>query len=206
MAHRLTRSIFILAILQVFSCPGWAEDTGKSAAMKYFTGDAKKQISTRNPAGSGEVPSQKILAVAVGSLINSKNYNWSEENFSGWNVEAFYQSAGTGYFGQGFHLEMQKFAADNTELTKLSFLVSLTFPRRLSFPVYLGLAAGPGYFLKQQENESDFTFDYKAYLGLRLHQVNSQYFVQSGVKNHVHVLSDGQFVGWFVSSGVAYTF
>ncbi len=200
--------ILLTLILSIKPSLGMGAETGKTAALKYFTGDAKRQVKTRVPASqSFNLQGDQILAVAVGSLINSKSYNWAgEESIPGWNVEVFYQKAGTGIFGQGFHLEMQKFATGDDELTKVSMLFSLTFPRRLSFPVYLGVAAGPGYFLKQKENESDFAFDYKAYLGLRLNQIHSQYFVQSGVKNHVHVLSDGQFVGWFVSSGVAYTF
>ncbi len=199
---------FLIILLSSIAQWGQAADTGRSAALKYFSPNAKRQASVRGPASSSSSSLQgdQILAVAVGSLINTKSYNWGDESTPGWNVEAFYQWAGSGVFGQGVHLEMQKFALADEELTKLSFLYSLTFPRRLSFPVFIGVAAGPGYFLKQQENESHFAFDYKAYLGLRLNQAHSQYFVQSGVKNHVNVLSDGQFIGWFVSSGVAYTF
>jgi len=181
-----------------------AASTGKSAAMKYFTKNSKRQSATQAPSvpsGSGN-----LLGVAVGSLVSSKSYQWMGDDFTGWNIEAFYQRATSGYFGQGFHLEFQKFTSEEQDLSKISFLFSFTFPRRISFPVYLGVAGGPGFFLKQQEGESDFSFDYKAYLGLRLTEKNSQYFLQSGVKNHVSVLSDGQFVGWFVSSGVAYKF
>lgn len=184
-----------------------AVETGKRAAMKYFTGGAKKQIKTRQTASiSPTQPGHRILALAVGSLVNSRNYNEGQGQYMGWNAEAFYLKADQGYFAKGYHLEMQKFSTHLRELTKLSFLLSFSFPRRLSFPVYLGVAAGPGFFLKQNKGKSQFSFDYKAYLGLRLNQENSQYFLQTGVKNHVLVLSDGQFVGWFVSSGVAYTF
>lgn len=198
---------FLLACLMGPGLPiGMAAEVGKSAAMKYFTTEAKEQKSTRGPASSSSLAGDRILAFSFGSLIQSKSYDWAGDAIPGWNVEAFYQWAQSGVFGKGIHLELQKFAVQEEELTKLSVLYSLTFPRRLSFPVYLGVAFGPGYFLKQREGESEFAFDYKTYLGLRLHQQNAQYFVQSGVKNHVHVLSDGQFIGWFVSSGVAYTF
>lgn len=184
-----------------------AKETGKTAAMKYFTKGAKKQMATRAPASAPVASGQtRMLGISVGSLLNSRSYHWSEESFRGYNVEASYFSQGTGIFGRGLSLEMQKFAADDEELTKMAFLFNFTFPRRITFPVYLGAAFGPGYFFKQLEDESEFTIDYKAYLGLRLNQVNSQYFLQSGVKNHVHVLSDGQFIGWYISSGVAYKF
>ena len=183
-----------------------AADTGKAAAMKYFSKNAKRQIKTRSPQSIPTAGGDRLLAVAVGSLLNARSYQWTEEELAGWNVELFYQKPTSGYFGQGFHLELQKFANEVDEFSKVSFLVRFTFPRRLSFPVYLGVAAGPGFFLEQREDESDFAFDYKAYLGVRLNEPNSQYFFQSGVKNHVHVLSDGQFIGWYVSSGVAYKF
>ncbi len=185
---------------------GLAAATGKSAAMKYFSKKAKQpRLSSRAPA-SAAVTGQGLLGLAVGSLINSKSYGWVDEELTGWNMEVSYLRAGRGTFAQGFHLELQKFGAQGQDLTKLAFLLSFNFPRRLSFPVYIGVSAGPSFFLEQKDEESEFALDYKAYLGLRLNEAHSQYFIQSGVKNHVHVLSDGQFVGWFVSSGVAYKF
>lgn len=195
------RLLFIIAIMTGVQ-QGWAAETGRQAAMKYFTKKSKTRSKTRAPASSGS----RLLGISMGTLVNSKSYNWAEEEFSGWTAELTYLSETDGNFGRGLHLEMQKFADQVDDLTKVSFLFSMTFPKRISFPVYVGAAVGPGFFIKQREGESEFSLDYKAYLGLRLNQVNSQYFLQTGVKNHVHVLSDGQFVGWFVSSGVAYLF
>jgi hypothetical protein len=176
--------------------------------MKYFSPEAKPAPSSRQTASRSVEPieRERLIGLTFGSLVQSESYNWTTGDVGGWSLEASYMNAEEGYLAQGYHLEMQKFSADNQELTKLSFLFSLTFPRRLSFPVYLGVAVGPGFFMQQQEGESEFTIDYKAYLGLRLNQNHGQYFVQAGVKNHLHVLSDGQFIGWFVSSGVAYKF
>ena len=197
-------SLFLIAGVHQAGAAG----TGKAAAMKYFTKGQRSVSSVPAPSAGAAASgvSEQLLAISVGSLINTKSYHWSEQELAGWNIEAFYQRNTSGYFGQGYHLELQKFATDSEEFSKISFLLSFSFPRRLSFPVYLGVAAGPGFFLKQQEGESEFALDYKAWLGLRLNEKHSQYFLHSGVKNHVHVLSDGQFVGWFVSSGVAYKF
>lgn len=181
----------------------FAASEGKEAAMKYFTKSSKRQLASRSVVDPGN---SNLLAMAVGSLVDSKSYQWTDNQLSGWNAEIFYHNASEGYFGKGYHLELQKFASEDEEFSKVSFLLSFTFPRRLSFPVYLGVAGGPGYFTKQLRGESAFSFDYKAYLGFRLNEIHSQYFVQAGIKNHVHVLSDGQFNGWFVSSGVAYRF
>lgn len=203
---QFTKSVFLVVIMLSAGLPGLGAETGKSAAMKYFTPKAKKQQTTRGPAAAHASGGSRLLSISMGSLISSKSYQWEGDDFLGWNIEAAYLSEGDGWFGQGIQLEMQKFAVGEQELAKVALLFSLTFPRRLSFPVYLGVAAGPGFFLKQTEDESDLTFDYKAYVGLRLNQPRAQYFLQSGVKNHLHVLSDGQFIGWFVSSGVAYKF
>ena len=46
------------------------------------------------------------------------------------------------------HLELQKFISENESFHKIGFLLSFSIPRRLSFPVYMGVAAGPGFFVK----------------------------------------------------------
>ena len=186
-----------------------AAQTGKQAAMKYFTAkrrpaDAPSTVSSR--AGSKKGGGDELLALSVGTLVNGEGYQWAECDFSGWGVELFYQKPSTGTFLKGYHLELQNFSVGEQEFSKVSFLLSFSFPQSLSFPVYIGVAAGPGMFLQQQEGESEFAFDYKGYFGLRFDEANSQYFLQTGVKNHIHMLSDGQFIGWFVSSGVAYKF
>ena len=183
-----------------------ASETGRDAAMKYFRGKKSSRSRTRGPQ-SAEVPGRQLLGVAVGNLLSSKNYHWMEnDDVGGWNLELAYTRSDQGWFARRYSLELQQFSANEARLSKLSFLFTFLFPRRLEFPVYIGFAAGPGYFIKQRRNESEFSIDYKAFLGLRLNDPNSQYFLQSGVKNHVHVLSDGQFIGWYISSGVAYKF
>lgn len=198
-----SRHILILFLFLAGVQQASASSKGRDAAMKYFTKKNKRQLASQPVYDPGN---SRLIAIAVGSLIDSKNYQWTQDQLSGWNAEIFYHQATKGYFGQGYHLELQKFAGENREFSKVSFLLSFTFPRKLSFPVYLGVAGGPGYFTKQLKGESAFSFDYKAFLGFRLNEIHSQYFIQGGIKNHVHVLSDGQFIGWFVSSGVAYRF
>ena len=191
---------------------GHSQETGKGAAMKYFVPNESqssvksgKSVVSRGPA-QANMETENLLGLSVGSLLNSKSYGWLDEETSGWSVEAQYLSQGEDYISRGYHFELQKFSSKERELTKLSFLVSFNFPRRLSFPVYLGVAAGPSYFVQQLKGSSEFALDYRAYAGLRLSGTYGQYFLQSGVKNHVHVLDSGQFIGWFFSSGVAYKF
>lgn len=203
-------SLMFLFFWQCSLSPSVHAATGKAAALKYFQHKKKKssaaaQVSSR--AAVREPGAHQMLTLAVGSLLNGKSYHWIEDDdFGGWTAEASYVDAASGTFANGFHLELQNFVQGDEKLSKISALVSFIFPRRLSFPVYIAVAAGPGYFVKQRKNESEFSIDYKSYIGFRLDDDHSQYFLQSGVKNHIHMLSDGQFIGWFVSSGVAYKF
>jgi hypothetical protein len=199
-----------------FSIQTFANSTGKSAAMKYFT-------KTRAPAQAAPAPAVQttnsmtqsvprstqargLVGISVGSLLNSQSYGWIDEDTGGWSVEAKYMRPSTSYLARGYHIELQKFGYQERELTKLSFLLSFSFPNNISFPVYIAAAAGPSYFVHQAQGNSEFAIDYRGYVGLRFNGSFGQYFLQSGVKNHVHVIDSGQFIGWFFSSGVAYTF
>lgn len=198
--------LILIAGITVGSRPSVAAETGRSAALKYFGQGSKSNVRAPQSIDSVDHSRSGLLSFSVGTLVSSKSYQWIGDDLSGWNAEVGYRSSGGEYFANSYHLELQKFTDETRELAKVSFLFSLSFPRRLSFPVYIGIAAGPGYFFAQRQGESAFSLDYKGYLGFRLNQNQGQYFIQTGVKNHVHMLSDGQFIGWFVSSGVAYKF
>ena len=183
----------------------FAVETGKAAAMKYFTDQPASIKAPRGPASSGTSYGQ-LFSVSAGTLIQGKSYQWAGEDLGGWNMQIAYRRNAGYYLAQAFHLEFQKFTEAQQEFSKISLLLNFVFPRSVTFPVYLGVGAGPGFFLKQLVNESSLTLDYKGYVGLRLNQEHSQFILESGIKNHVHMLSDGQFIGWFISSGVAYKF
>ncbi len=194
---------FTLLIPQAF-----AVEVGKDAAMKYFTGKPSRSPDTSSNISVSPPPSadyDSLLSVALGGLIQTQSYGWSEQSVEGWNVEAAYQTQ-SDYFLTGYALDFQKFVNEGEELSKIAFLFSMSFPRRQTFPVYIGVSAGPGFFFKQKKDESQFSFDYKAYMGMRLSQSYSLFFLEGGVKNHLHILTDGQFIGWYMSSGVAYRF
>lgn len=203
---RVLKRLFAFILVCSPIAKGYGADTGKEAVMKYFAPGRSGQSMIVNREPASLPGNDNLIALSVSGLFNSKSYGWTEESLKGWGVEASYQSPMASFFTRGFHLEYQKYITDRAELGKVSLLMSFTFPRRLDFPVFLAIAAGPGYFTKQKANESEFTIDYKGYAGLRFTQQNTQYFLQSGVKNHVHMLSDGQFISWYFSSGVAYKF
>ena len=205
MSNRALKLILILALVGGVH-QALAVETGKKAAMKYFTKKPASTSTFKAPRGPASTSYAQLFSLSAGALVNGKSYQWLDDELGGWNLQLSYRRATTGWLAQAFHLEFQKFTTLEEEFSKVSFLLNFVFPRSISFPVYIGAGAGPGFFLNQYNNESLWTMDYKGYIGLRLNQDHSQFILESGVKNHVHMLSDGQFIGWFVSSGVAYKF
>lgn len=197
-------AFFILFL--AFSSPLSAAPTvGKGAAMKYFK---PQSSSSKERLPRGVQTYTRQLALSAGTYFKGKSYEWLGEDVGGWSLQLDYRKKGTAdsFFSKSYQVELQRYQFSEAELSKFSFLWSLIFPRSLSFPVYVGVGLGPGVFLSQLQNESWLSLDYKAFLGFRLSDDHSQFFVEGGVKNHLLVLSSGQFTGWFVSSGVAYRF
>ncbi|HEX4923769.1 MAG TPA: hypothetical protein VFV50_06775, partial [Bdellovibrionales bacterium] len=56
--------------------------------------------------------------------------------------------------------------------------------------------------------ESALAIDYQLIGGVRLFDVfeNTGFSFEMGLKNHLHLLSDGQFNGVFAAAGVIFTF
>ena len=193
--------VFVGGVHQCF-----AVETGKKAAMKYFIDKSETPSVVSRAPSSNKGSYAQLFSLTAGTLVNGTSYGWAGEDLGGWNMQLAYRRGTSSFLAQAFHFEFQKFTTEEEEFSKVSLLLSFIFPKSVTFPVYIGAAAGPGFFLKQLGDESSLSLDYKAYVGLRLNQEHSQFILESGVKNHVHMLSDGQFIGWFVSSGVAYKF
>ncbi len=181
-----------------------ARETGHSAAMKYFT-DKKKKATPKEAKQKGSLSRQSLLGFSVGHLTNNKKYGRFKPP-SLWSSEIFYQSHRGSYVTSAFHLEWQQFVRSGDKLNKLSVLMNLGFPRSMSFPIYVGVAAGPGVFLKSRDTKPEWAVDSRIYLGLRLTHTHSQYLLQTGFKNHLLKFRDAEWVGWFVSLGLAYRF
>ncbi|MCB0379169.1 MAG: hypothetical protein KDD33_11820 [Bdellovibrionales bacterium] len=200
--------ILLSLALTFLTQPCWAAQTGKKAAQKYFVKKGEEGRSTASTSITSAGNYKGLFTLSAGTLFASKSYNWAEQQSpTGWSLQLdYHRRLKSSFFATVYQLEMQKFQTSPREASKLSFLFGVTVPKNLEFPVYIGVAAGPGIFLKQLAGESLLTLDYKGFVGLRYNQDHSQFFLESGVKNHVNVLSDGQLSSWFLASGVAYKF
>ncbi len=91
----------------------------------------------------------------------------------------------------------------------MSILAAVLLPDISSqFPFYFGAAVGPGVYFKQLDGESSITLDYQLLLGLRfLNVIDSVgFFVETGLQNHIHILSDGQLNSSYLIGGVLFSF
>jgi hypothetical protein len=179
-----------------------APEVGRQAAQKFFT-------KTNTPAPS----TARILSLHAGGYINSKSYDWGT---SGVKERTGYQTLGVTYkigeWARAMDLSMRidylQYAFINKNPIKLSVLPMFTFPDAASnFPLYFGGGLGAGVFLTQLERESNLSLDYQLIFGLRLQDIwgHSGFFIESGIKDHVHLLSDGQFTGQFLVAGAVFS-
>ncbi len=185
--------------------------TSKQKAQEYFQADADR-IKSQNvgqSVGSGD----HYLALHIGQFMQSETWLWGQKEKqrdngkSGFGVT--YRFDEWGQTDLDVRFELDEFSVVDQKPLKFSILPLIVFPEAGSkFPLYFGAGAGLGVFLKQIEGESNLSFDYQIFMGARFFNVygSSGFFFETGLKNHVLLLSDGQFNGTYVSLGALFTF
>lgn len=206
-------SIFLLFTAAVFAKPApiVGKQVGRKAAAKYFA-QAEPSREVASDSG-GSFSGDGLLMLHLGGYSSSTSYAWKDNNKRSGVGKASY---GITYLfdewaGMDLNLrfDFNEFQIDDDRATKLSILPLVTFPRAdRKFPLYFGFGAGPGVFFTQLQDESNLALDYQLVLGLRMLDLveNVGGFIEFGLKNHLHVLSDGQFNGMPLTGGVAFTF
>lgn len=200
-----------------------APKVGKSAAARYFqkSGEddvyrARKpsQINSENSGNEQNRQTDHYLTFGISNFASSEAYGWGDNAIDGhnsgkWGVDVSYRISQDEYlFDQAVRFSFNQYDLGTT-INKLSFMYSITFPEsETRFPLYFGAAAGPGLFLKQLPQESVISLDYQLFFGLRLFNVFDQtgFYVEGGLKNHILLLSDGQFNGSYVALGAVFLF
>jgi hypothetical protein len=191
----------------------WAEDdyqpqVGRDAAARYFQ---KKEASTFSTAAAG---SPHFLSIHVGKYMASQSYEWGkngQQNDVGGNMMGVTYRIGEwkDALDWAIRIDYSEYLLAGDEASKLSFISLYTFPDASSrFPLYFGGGLGAGVFFRQVDKKSPLSLDYQLILGARFFDIfeNSGFFVEAGLKNHVHLLSTGQFNGTFLTSGMVFTF
>lgn len=181
---------------------------GRKAAEKYM---APRRSST--PVGALG-PDSHYLALHLGGYASDDAYKWGDggdmTNIGSWNVGVTYRvGEWKNSMDLGIRLDLSNYKLEEGRSSKLSFLPVITFPDASSrFPLYFGGAIGPGVFIKQVAQESSLSLDYQIFAGARFFDIfgSTGFFIEGGLKNHLLLLSDGQFNGTFVVLGALFTF
>lgn len=192
----------------------WAQEpvVGREAAARYFQGP-REPAQTYNVPGQA-VPSDHYLALSFGRYMSSQSYDWgkngSEDDIGGNGFGITYR-VGEWYNSMDLkiRIDYQEFDIGGERPNKLSFLPIITFPDATSrFPLYFGAGIGLGVFLKQVPEKSALSLDYQLIAGARFFDIfeNTGFFIEAGLKNHLHILSSGQLNGTFLSGGLVFTF
>jgi hypothetical protein len=207
----LSISIFFGIIFLFFTSVGKAQNSsaptvGRGAAAKYF--QAENPEPPRK-SYSGE----NFLYLMAGPFASSSSYAWKGGD----------KRTGTGrqllsvtyLFDQwnsidvNLRLDLIEYKLDEENPSKLTITPFWTFPLvETRFPIYFGLGTGLGIFLKQIENESNISFDYQIATGIRVPELigSAGVVFELALKNHLHLLSDGQFIGTSIGAGAIFSF
>ena len=206
---------------------------GKKAAAKYFQNrgvaqnnqapqsyeDNYQASPNRNPnrypsSIESLSPQDHYLQLGIGSYSSTTAYNWGngskQTDIGKVGFDLTYRlTQDSDLYDEVVRISYNNFEPVGQKASKMSFLYGITFPDAGSqFPLYFGIAAGPGIFFKQVDSESVLSLDYQLMLGLRLFNIfeNTGFFIEGGLRNHLHITSDGQLNGTFISVGAVFTF
>lgn len=191
---------------------------GRKAASKYFENDRESirgpsQSNEGGGGGSGPRGGEQLLMLSVGTFIGSKSYVWgprkSEDNVGRMSYGITYLYDEWAGLDLNIRADFNEYRIDDQHTKKLSFLPLVTFPRAASrFPLYFGIGAGLGVFFQQVTDESNLSLDYQLVAGARFMDLfeNFGFFFEFGMKNHLHLLSDGQFNGNTMTAGGVFSF
>lgn len=176
-------------------------------AQKYFQ---KK----KDPADNTVSPNEHYLAIHLGGFLGADAYQWGAtphvSNAGRLQGGLTYRMGELGRLADwALRADFIGYQLPEGTALNLSVLPMILFPDAAStFPVYFGVGIGPGVFLSQITNESTLSLNYELVGGVRFFNVigNTGFFLETGLKNEIHLLSDGQFNGFFLSLGALFVF
>lgn len=213
------KTFHLLAVL-LFSLSLWGKTEvtelpekrkSEKEAAKYFS---KKAEDIETPSGTLS-PQDHYLSVHLGSFVSSHSYSWGDRS----HVEDTGRLTGgltyrlgpmSSLFDWALRVDFLGNELPEGRTVLMGVYPMILFPEAGSyFPLYFGLGFGPGIFFQQLKGESSLAFTYQLVAGVRLFNLigdTTGFFLEGGMKNHILLLSDGQFNGFFISVGPIFTF
>lgn len=175
----------------------------------YFQG----RKAERAPASSSSAGRDHYMALAAGGFLSQTQYKWGTrngDNVGRFNMNVSYRLGGWESSADFLiRADLTTYSLNEGNATKLSFLPMLIFPDADSrFPLYFGAGAGMGVFFQQIRGQSALSFDYQIVAGVRVFDLweSVGLTVETGFKNHIHLLSQGQWNSVFLNAGTVFTF
>jgi hypothetical protein len=178
-------------------------------ADTYFkTRKAHREVAT----SSSKEDAARFMEVYAGGFLTQTQYKWGH---NGDNIGQF--NAGVSYrFGEWeksmdflFRADVTRYNLNEGNATKLSLLPMVIFPDAASrFPLYFGAGAGLGIFFQQIRGQSALAFEYQLVAGVRFFNIwdSVGFMIETGLRNHIHLLSEGQWNSVFLDAGAVFSF
>ncbi len=209
---------FLLVLFQIN--PLWgasAPKVGRDAAAKYFQKKGQEYRGVAEESAEFTVDSgtdHRYMTFGGSVFTNSNSYDWGksgeETDVGKWGIDMTYRlSQYNNLLDYALRVSYIDYTAVSRRANKLSFLYSAMLPDAHSkFPLYFGAAAGAGIFLTQLQDESPLSLDYQVFMGLRFFDLfdNSGFYIESGLKNHIQLTTNGQLNGTYIGAGAVFSF
>lgn len=193
--------LFFLSLFTVLPLNLFAE-SGNKAADQYMS---------QSVLGTS---ANHYMAVHFGAFTEGNGYYWGSNNkcqqIGRYTFGVTYRISEIGSsFDWLFRGDFTSYEIGSVKPLLLSLMPMVIFPEASSqFPLYFGFGIGPGIFFRQLSRESTISIDYQLLMGGRLFNIfgNIGFFLEAGLKNHINLLSDGQFNGVFIALGSLFVF
>lgn len=211
--------LITLIFLSELSLAQQAPRVGRKAASKYFSQSQVESVPTDatvedlSAARERSVSIDRLLMLHLGTYTESTSWDWKDSDKRKSVAKATY---GITYLWDrwrgldiNLRFDINEYKVDEEQATKISLMPLWTLPlAETQFPLYFGFGAGLGIFFHQLDDESNLSFDYQLMAGARFVDLyeNLGAFIEFGMKNHLHLLSDGQVNGTAISAGAVFTF
>ena len=206
-----TLLIFVALVISTVSFAEELPRVGRKAAARYFEANPEPRAPAQQESSS--YAGESLLMLHAGGFTESTSYKWqgdpSQKGIGKATYGVTYLYDRWGKLDTNIRMDFIEFKLNDQRATKLSLMPLWTFPMAESrFPLYFGLGAGLGIFFTQIEGESNLSLDYQLIAGVRFLDIIDNFgaFVEYGLKNHLHLLSDGQYNSTALTGGVAFTF
>lgn len=185
---------------------------GAESARKYFIANDREPAASKYRGSKNA--EMHYLAIQIGHAFSSDAYSWGgKSHVTGLGGLAVGVSYRVGEWVNSmdliFRCEFTGYQLPKGSPVKMSILPLIVFPEANSrFPLYFGGGVGLGVFIRQMSSESVLSLDYQLLAGIRLFDLfnGGGLAIETGLKNHIHLLSDGQYNGLYISAGGVFTF